>query len=91
VILVRSLLAATVAFAPVAASAATPVSHADVIRWAQAWNSHDIDTVLALFSKDVLIDQPENPKPLDYHGARVLHDDFSRLSRLPRRRAAGHH
>lgn len=60
------------AFAPVAASAATPVSHADVIRWAQAWNSHDIDTVLALFSKDVLIDQPENPKPLDYHGARAF-------------------
>jgi steroid delta-isomerase-like uncharacterized protein len=43
-----------------------PVTHADIDRWAAAWNSHDITTVLALFSKDVRIDQPENPKPLDY-------------------------
>ena len=43
-----------------------PIIHADVAHWADAWNSHDIDTVMALFAKDVQIDQPENPRPLDY-------------------------
>jgi steroid delta-isomerase-like uncharacterized protein len=48
-----------------------PITHDDVTKvWADAWNSHDINAVLALFAKDVQIDQPENPKPLDYAGAR---------------------
>jgi steroid delta-isomerase-like uncharacterized protein len=56
-------------FQPV--SAEPPVTHQDVTRtWADAWNSHNIDRVLALFARDVQIDQPENPKPLDYAGAR---------------------
>jgi len=54
-----------------AASPEPPVTHQDVTRvWADAWNSHDIAKVLALFSQDVQIDQPENQKPLDYEGAR---------------------
>jgi steroid delta-isomerase-like uncharacterized protein len=57
--------------APIAVRAAGDApAHSDVYRWAAAWNSHDINTVLQLFSKDVLIDQPENPKPLTYSGAR---------------------
>jgi steroid delta-isomerase-like uncharacterized protein len=54
-----------------ATSAEPPVTHLDVTRnWADAWNSHDIDKALALFSRNVEIDQPENSKPLDYDGAR---------------------
>jgi steroid delta-isomerase-like uncharacterized protein len=41
------------------------ITHEDVDRWAAAWNSHDIDTVAALFTPDIAIDQPENGKPLD--------------------------
>jgi steroid delta-isomerase-like uncharacterized protein len=59
------IVAATLALA-----VSAPVTHRDVNRWADAWNSHNINTVLALFSKDVKIDQPENAKPLDYQGAR---------------------
>jgi steroid delta-isomerase-like uncharacterized protein len=51
------------------ASGSNP-THADIYRWAAAWNSHNIETVLALFAEGVRIDQPENPKPLDYAGAR---------------------
>lgn len=51
-------------------SADSAVTHQDVYRWAAAWNSHDINTVLSLFTKDVQIDQPENARPLDYAGAR---------------------
>jgi steroid delta-isomerase-like uncharacterized protein len=50
----------------------TPITHQDVDRWAAAWNSHNIDTVLELFSKNVAIDQPANPKPLTYDGARAF-------------------
>ena len=53
-----------------AACLETPVTHQDITRWANAWNSHDIGRVLALFAKDVRIDQPENAKPLDYAGTR---------------------
>jgi steroid delta-isomerase-like uncharacterized protein len=54
-----------------ATGAEPPVTHQDVTRsWADAWNSHDITKVLALFAKDIEIDQPENSKPLDYDGAR---------------------
>jgi steroid delta-isomerase-like uncharacterized protein len=49
-----------------------PITHADVDRWALAWNSHDIDTVMSLFAPDVTIDQPENPKPLDAKGVRAF-------------------
>jgi steroid delta-isomerase-like uncharacterized protein len=53
------------------ASTERPVTHQDVTRnWANAWNSHDINKVLALFDKQIEIDQPENEKPLDYDGAR---------------------
>jgi steroid delta-isomerase-like uncharacterized protein len=56
-------MAATVlAPAPAAASGATA---ADIERWSEAWNSHDIDKVTALFSADTVVDQPSNPKPLD--------------------------
>jgi steroid delta-isomerase-like uncharacterized protein len=47
------------------ASASTDGANAaDISRWSDAWNSHDIDKVVALFSPDVSVDQPSNPKPL---------------------------
>ena len=49
---------------------AGPIDRTDLAHWEAAWNSHDIDTVLALFSPDVVINQPSNPKPLDFAGAR---------------------
>ncbi len=42
----------------------------DAQTWAHAWNSHNISVVLSILAKDVQIDQPQNPKPLDYNGAR---------------------
>ncbi|MGA9271876.1 MAG: nuclear transport factor 2 family protein [Candidatus Cybelea sp.] len=73
--MIRWLLNATIlALAAIplgATSAEPPVTHQDVTRnWADAWNSHDISKVLALFAKDIEIEQPENDKPLDYEGAR---------------------
>jgi steroid delta-isomerase-like uncharacterized protein len=62
--LVGMLSTITVVAAPL------PVTHADVDHWATAWNSHDIQQVMAMFSPDVQIDQPENPWPLDYAGTR---------------------
>ena len=47
-----------------------PITHADVDRWADAWNSHDVEKVAALFTPDVAIDQPENTKPIDAAGVR---------------------
>ena len=47
-----------------------PVNHHDIERWAAAWNSHNIDTVLSLFDPQVVINQPSNPQPLDLEGAR---------------------
>jgi steroid delta-isomerase-like uncharacterized protein len=47
-----------------------PISHADIQRWADAWNSHDIEIVMALFTPDVAINQPANPKPLESAGIR---------------------
>jgi steroid delta-isomerase-like uncharacterized protein len=47
-----------------------PISHVDIQRWADAWNSHDIETVMALFTPDVEINQPANPKPLESAGIR---------------------
>lgn len=70
-----ALCAAIVGFAafPQRAGAAEgPVTHQDIYRWADAWNSHDIDRVLALFSKNVQIDQPENARPLDYEHTRAF-------------------
>ncbi len=37
---------------------------ADIERWLAAWNSHDIDRILALFDEDMVMYQPQNPKPL---------------------------
>ncbi|HXW75891.1 MAG TPA: nuclear transport factor 2 family protein, partial [Candidatus Eremiobacteraceae bacterium] len=68
--LVLTLAAAAFASADPARAAGAVVTHADGSAWAAAWNSHDIDTVLKLFAQDVRIDQPENPKPLTYAGAR---------------------
>jgi len=48
----------------VASAQSKPVTSADIARWSDAWNSHDIGKVTALFSSDVVIDQPSNPKPL---------------------------
>ena len=68
-LLALTMLAA--ALSPVASiGAPTDVTHRDVAIWAAAWNSHNINTVLALFDRNVQIDQPENSKPLDYDGAR---------------------
>ncbi len=39
-------------------------SLADVDRWLAAWNSHDIDRILALFEDDMVMFQPQNPRPL---------------------------
>jgi steroid delta-isomerase-like uncharacterized protein len=50
--------------------ARTPITHADLEKWAAAWSSHNVDTAMALFSKNVVIDQPSNPKPLNYAGAK---------------------
>ena len=64
---------------PVPAQTATalgPISHADIQTWADAWNSHNIDTVMALFSPDVIIHQPSNPKPLDTSG---IHNFFGMI------------
>lgn len=68
----KPTLAAAAALAALAVQRASagPISKADIQRWSEAWNSHDIDKVTALFSKDVVIYQPENPKPLDYAGLR---------------------
>jgi steroid delta-isomerase-like uncharacterized protein len=51
-------------------SSGSPISHADIQRWADAWNSHDIETVMTLFTPDVVINQPANPKPLESAGIR---------------------
>ena len=51
---------------------AGPINKTDLVRWADAWNSHDIQTVLNLFSPDIVIHQPANPKPLTYSGARAF-------------------
>ncbi|MGA7354313.1 MAG: hypothetical protein WBW76_02660 [Candidatus Cybelea sp.] len=66
--MIRRFLSATIlgcAAIPLGAtSAEPPVTHQDVTRnWADAWNSHSIGKVLALFAKDIQIDQPENDKP----------------------------
>jgi steroid delta-isomerase-like uncharacterized protein len=50
------------------ASATAPITHADIDRWADAWNSHDIEKVAALFTPDVAIDQPENANPIGAAG-----------------------
>jgi steroid delta-isomerase-like uncharacterized protein len=59
-------------WATCATAADAPITHADVDRWAQAWNSHDIDQVMTLFAPNVQINQPENPKPLDLAGTRAF-------------------
>jgi steroid delta-isomerase-like uncharacterized protein len=67
-------IVAAFVFAAFAATASTvsadPIGPADIQRWTEAWNSHDIDKVAALFSPDVTIYQPENPRPLGQAGLR---------------------
>jgi steroid delta-isomerase-like uncharacterized protein len=53
-------------------TAADPIARADVEHWVAAWNSHNIDTVMTLFSPDVTIYQPSNPKPLDAADSRAF-------------------
>jgi len=45
---------------------ASGVGPADVTRWSDAWNSHNIDRVTALFSPNTVVDEPANPAPLNY-------------------------
>jgi hypothetical protein len=59
-------LPASVGAAPDGANAA------DIVRWSAAWNSHNIDQVTALFSPDVVVDQPSNPKPLNATSLRAF-------------------
>lgn len=47
------------------AGSSAEVTEADVRRWIDAWNSHDIDRIVALFTDDVVMHQPQNPDPLD--------------------------
>jgi len=36
------------------------ITHADVEHWLTVWNSHNIDSINALFSNDAVIYQPQN-------------------------------
>jgi steroid delta-isomerase-like uncharacterized protein len=56
--------------ATAAAPTTGPITHADIQRWAEAWNSHDVEKVAALFTPDVAIDQPENTSPIGAAGIR---------------------
>jgi steroid delta-isomerase-like uncharacterized protein len=56
--------------APAQAMAQGAITHADIQRWADAWNSHNIETVMELFAPDVVINQPANPRPLESAGIR---------------------
>ncbi len=41
-----------------------PIDETDVYAWLNAWNSHDLDRILALFAEDAVVHQPQNPAPL---------------------------
>lgn len=58
-------MAYTVAFRHEAPASEGDVTSADVQRWIDAWNSHDLDRITALFTDDVVMHQPQNPTPLD--------------------------
>ena len=49
-------------------TAPADVTAADVQRWSDAWNSHDMARILDLFTDDVTMHQPQNPEPLDKAG-----------------------
>ncbi len=51
-----------------AVAASPEITGADVRRWLDAWNSHDINRIVALFSDDVVMHQPQNPQPLTKDG-----------------------
>ena len=68
----RWVMLAASLFAVRVMAADSMATHADIDHWEQVWNSHDIDKVMTLFSPDVAIDQPENPKPLDYAHTRTF-------------------
>ena len=40
------------------------ISKKDIQRWLSAWNSHEINKISDLFTEDVIMYQPQNPKPL---------------------------
>jgi steroid delta-isomerase-like uncharacterized protein len=56
------------AFRHGAAAGQGEITSADVHRWLDAWNSHELPRILALFSDDVVMHQPQNPRPLDKGG-----------------------
>ena len=72
----RSLAAAVALAAGLMTSSASAASDganaSDIERWSDAWNSHNIDKVVALFSPDVSVDQPSNPKPLNAKSLRTF-------------------
>lgn len=55
----------TIAFEHRKAASDEEITGADIQRWLDAWNSHDIDRITDLFTDDVVMHQPQNPKPLD--------------------------
>jgi steroid delta-isomerase-like uncharacterized protein len=65
IVVLAAVASASAQTSPAPSSFQGPIGHADIQRWADAWNSHDIDTVMALFTPDVVINQPANPKPLE--------------------------
>jgi len=69
-LLIGAVLAGLMTTALALPAGAAPIGQPDIQRWTDAWNSHDIDKVTSLFSPDVTIYQPENPKPLDSAGLR---------------------
>jgi steroid delta-isomerase-like uncharacterized protein len=70
-VLLASTLGVSVPAGPVEARP-DGANAADIERWTNAWNSHDINKVTALFSPDVVVDQPSNPKPLNAAGLRAF-------------------
>jgi steroid delta-isomerase-like uncharacterized protein len=45
------------------------ITSAHVHAWLDAWNSHNIDRIKGLFAEDMIMYQPQNPKPLSRDGA----------------------
>ncbi|MBV9310381.1 MAG: ester cyclase [Solirubrobacterales bacterium] len=46
-------------------SAVAEARHEDLDRWVHAWNTHDMNKVVALFAPAGVLHQPQNPEPLD--------------------------
>lgn len=58
------LIAAAFSLGACAPQRADSVTHADVQRWLDAWNSHDLSQIRSLFADTAVIYQPQNPRPL---------------------------